>query len=397
MSPQFSSPRRLALATLLAGLGASALAAAPLTDKELLGQSLFNDKNLSEPRGQSCASCHDAARAFSDSGKGPTSEGVIKGLFGPRNAPSILYASMTPPLQQGGDDGPLAYIGGQFRDGRANFVEDQAKLPLLNPTEMANPSPQAVVNKVKAAKYAAKFLAIYGSDIFNDPGRAYDAIGDAIGAFERSKIFAPFSSKFDAYQQGKATLSAAEEHGLAVFNDPAKANCASCHSPVSARPDGRKSLFTDFGYDNIGVPRNPGNRFYSMPAEFNPDGKNFVDVGLGAVVSLPATQGQFKAPSLRNVAITGPYMHNGYFKTLRGLVDFDNTRDVRPACLNRFTSEAKAQRLGCWPVGEVTETVNKVDMGNLGLNDQEVDDLVTYLGTLTDGWQPPQLPPQHPR
>ena len=357
--------------------------------KESVGKKLFFDKNLSEPKGQACASCHDAGHAFSDPRKGPTSEGVISGLFGPRNAPSAMYNALTPPLMPGGDDGGHGFSGGQFRDGRADFIEDQAKLPFLNPIEMANPDSQAVVTKVKAAKYAADFMAVYGAQNFDDNDAAYSAIADALGAFQRSKTFMPFSSKFDAYQKERATLTDAEARGLALFIAPAKGNCAACHSPTSLEKGGRKSVFTDYGYDNIGVPRNPENKFYSMPAQFNPDGKKYVDIGLRGTLPYDFTKGQFKAPTLRNLALTGPYMHNGYFKTLKGVLDFYNTRDTRPVCPKRFTTEAEAQAQGCWPEAEVTENVNKVDMGHLGLTDQEVNDIVVFLGTLTDGWTPP--------
>jgi len=378
------------LAATIALVTLSAASAEPaLTVKEALGKRIFFDKGLSEPRGQACASCHDPATAFSDPRRGATSEGVIKGFFGPRNAPSILYASFTPALQNGGDDGPLAYIGGQFRDGRANFLEDQAKQPFLNPIEMANPSAHAVVVKLQAANYADQFKLVYGGDIFSNDDAAFNALADALGAFERTKVFAPFSAKFDAYQRGETTLSEVEMRGLAVFTAADKGNCAACHAPTSTKASGRKSLFTDFGYDNVGVPRNPANKFYTMPAQHNPDGLNFVDIGLGNVVLRPYVRGQFKAPTLRNIAVTGPYMHNGYFKTLKGVVDFYNTRDVRPTCTDPFTPEAKAQRQGCWPVAESPDTLNLVDMGNLGLSAQDVDDIVAFLGTLTDGWTPP--------
>jgi cytochrome c peroxidase len=353
-----------------------------------LGRRIFSDTNLSEPAGQACATCHAKAMDFSDPrNQQPTSRGANHDHFGPRNAPSAMYAAFSPPFQAGGDGGG-GYLGGQFRDGRANALEDQAKGPPLNPIEMGNPSAAAVVAKLSAASYADDFKAIYGSGIFSDVNAAYNAMADAIATFERSHALSPFASKYDAWQRGETTLSDAEQRGMAVFNDPAKGNCAACHVSVSNNPGGLKPLFTDFGYDNIGVPRNPANRFYDMPPEFNPDGRNYVDIGLANVVDLPSTRGQFKAPSLRNIAVTGPYTHNGYFKTLRGLVDFYNTRDIKPRCADPFTSEAKALKQGCWPVAEVPETVNTVDMGHLGLSDQEVDDLVTFLGTLTDGWTP---------
>jgi cytochrome c peroxidase len=391
----FGFPRSAQLLTCAVGCWlacvAGPAAAAPLTPKEQAGLMVFRDKNLSQPAGQACASCHDAKVAFSDSiARSPTSRGVDRTLFGPRNAPPLNYAAFSPVFQAGDENG--GYLGGQFRDGRANTLEDQAKLPLLNPIEMANTSPQAVVDKLKVAAYAPLFKTVYGANVFDDTAAAFNALADALATFERSHRFAPFSAKYDQWQQGKASLTDAEQRGLLVFNAADKGNCASCHPSVSAKASGRKPLFTDFGYDNVGVPRNPANRFYAMPAQFNPDGLQFVDIGLGAVVFRGFTRGQFKAPTLRNIAVTGPYMHNGYFKTLRGVVDFYNTRDVKPTCADPFTTEAKALRQGCWPAAEVVETVNKTDMGHLGLSEQEVDDLVAFLGTLTDGWVPPASP-----
>lgn len=391
-SPRLAAPRLAALlactVSLLLVAQAGSAADASLTPKQQVGLMIFRDKNLSQPAGQACASCHDAGVAFSDSiAHSPTSRGVDHSLFGPRNAPALNYAAFSPNFQAGDENG--GYFGGQFRDGRANTLEEQVRGPLLNPIEMANTSSQAVIDKLKVAAYAPLFQSVYGANVFDDTATAFTALADALATFERSHRFSPFSSKYDQWQKGSASLSDAEQRGMLVFNAADKGNCASCHNSVSAKPSGLKPLFTDFGYDNIGVPRNPANRFYGAPAQYNPDGQQYVDIGLGAVVLRGFTRGQFKAPTLRNIAVTGPYMHNGYFKTLRGLVDFYNTRDVKPTCPDPFTTEAKALRQGCWPVAEVVETVNKTDMGNLGLSEQDVDDLVTFLGTLTDGWTPP--------
>jgi cytochrome c peroxidase len=354
--------------------------------KESLGRQIFNDTTLSEPQGQSCASCHRADRAFSS--PGATSAGADAALFGSRNAPGLTYTMFTPPLQSGGDEGPASYFGGQFRDGRADFLEDQVHFPMLNPLEMGNPSGDAVMAKVAVAPYAGLFKLVYGANVFDDPAAAFVDLADAVAAFERSKEFRRFDSKFDAYRKGNATLTDAEARGLALFNDPDRANCALCHLTGPDKVIGQRPLLTDFGYDNIGVPRNPANRFYRMGSQFNPDGRKFIDVGLGNVVPMAYVKGQFKSPSLRNVAVTGPYMHNGYFKTLRGVLDFYNTRDVKPRCADKFTSEADAEAQGCWPAPEEKENVNTKDLGNLHLSDQDIDDILAFLNTLTDGWQP---------
>jgi cytochrome c peroxidase len=355
--------------------------------KEALGRRMFNDTSLSEPPGQSCASCHLPDRAFSS--PGATSPGADASLFGFRNAPTLTYSMFTPALQLGGEGGNGdAYFGGQFRDGRINFLQDQVQFPLLNPIEMANPSADAVVAKVAAAPYADLFRQVYGDQAFADPPAAFANIADAIAAFERGPDFRRFDSKFDAYRKGDAQLTDAEARGLALFNDPKRSNCASCHLTGADKLLGPRPLLTDFGYDNIGVPRNPANKYYRMPKDINPDGRKFVDEGLGDVLVRAFVEGQFKSPSLRNVAVGGPYMHNGYFKTLRGVLDFYNTRDVKPQCPDKFTSEADALAQGCWPVAEETRHVNTKDLGDLKLSEQDIDDILAFLDTLTDGWKP---------
>jgi len=354
--------------------------------KERLGGMLFHDARLSEPAGQSCASCHDANFASTDPDQWtPTSQGVDPKLFGNRNTPTAMYMAFSPAFHFDADEG--LYVGGQFLDGRAATLEDQAKGPFLNPLEMANTSKQQVVDKVSAASYASLFKRVYGPDAFSDTDAAYDRIADAIAAFERTRIFNKFTSKYDAYLAGKAKLTGQEMRGLELFEREDKGNCAACHT---SRPgeDGTPPLFTDFTYDNLGVPKNPLNQFYKMSKLHNPDGNKFVDKGLGGFVHSPAEDGKFKVPTLRNIALTAPYMHNGYFMTLRGAVDFYNTRDTKPACPQEFIADDKAIAKGCWPAAEVADNVNTDELGNLKLSEQEVDDIVAFMRTLTDGWNP---------
>jgi cytochrome c peroxidase len=336
-----------------------------------VGRALFMDDRLSEPAGQSCATCHDPARAFTDprSTLFPTSPGADVRHFGVRSAPSVSYAAFSPAFQYVADDD--TYQGGQFWDGRADTLEAQAKAPFLNPLEMANPDAAAVVAKVRAADYAPLFRRRFGDAVFDDVDRAYGAIATAIADFERGPEVSPFSSKYDAFLRGEAELTEAEARGLALFNDPRKGNCAACH-PSEPSPDGTPPLFTDFTYDNLGIPRNPENPFYALPPDLNPDGAGYVDLGLGGPLKDPAQNGRFKVSTLRNVAVTAPYGHNGYFGDLRSVVDFYDTRDVK-----------------AWPRPEVEETVNHDELGDLGLTDPEVNDLVTFLGVLTDGYSRP--------
>lgn len=354
-----------------------------LSPKAQLGQQLFFDKNLSEPSGQACSSCHAPLAAFTDADKTrPTSKGVDPSLRGSRNAPTIMYAAFSPIFHF--DKQANLYQGGQFWDGRASTLREQAKGPFLNPIEMANPTPDAVIEKIKKSSttdYQRTFEAIYGQNIL-DSMRAYDAVVDAIAAFERSDVLNPFTSKYDLYLFGKALFSASERRGLRLFEG--KGNCIACHS---SRPiNGTPPLFTDFTYDNIGVPKNPDNPFYQLPRPFNPDGLAFVDLGLGGHLAEPNHEGKFKVPTLRNIALTPPYTHNGYFTTLRGVVTFYSTHNVIKHCAKALVDEKTALQTKCWPLPEVPQNVNVSELGNLKLNQSEINDLVAFLNTLTDGY-----------
>lgn len=333
---------------------------------EKLGSEIYFDTNLSNPPGQSCASCHLPTTGFADPDHhSPTSQGAVPGRFGSRNAPTAAYMQFATPFRFDPRHGGHPYLGGLFWDGRVSSLEDQAKLPLLNPVEMNNPDKASVVNKIRQSSYAHLFRKVFGDTAFDDVDTAYDSMAQAIAAFERTPFFAPFTSKYDAYLAGKVQLTAQEQRGLELFNDPERADCGDCHPS-----GGAQALFTNFNYNNIGVPRNPHNRFYKMPPEFNPEGENYVDHGLGGILGTDTEQGKFRVPTLRNVALTAPYMHNGYFKDLHSVVAFYNTRDVPEAG---------------WPAPEMLDNMDET-VGNLGLSDQEVDDIVAFLNTLTDGY-----------
>jgi|APFre7841882724_1041349.scaffolds.fasta_scaffold06544_5 cytochrome c peroxidase len=354
-----------------------------LTPEQTLGRALFFDPTLSHPSGQSCAGCHAPTTAFSSADRStPTSAGVTGLLLGSRNAPTAMYSAFSPTF---GRDAEGAVVGGQFLDGRAATLEAQARGPFVNPIEMANPDAASVIEKLRASPNAALFESVYGQGALSNVETAYVQVAQAIAAFERTPELAPFSSKYDAYLDGSTQLSADELAGLRAFEDPMKGNCAACH-PGRPTGEGRSPLFTDFTYDNLGVPRNPHNRFYDMPSAFNPEGHAFVDRGLGATTGDSGDDGKFKVPTLRNIALTAAYMHNGYFATLESVVDFYNTRDMKPACVDPFTGEADALRLECWPAAEVPMNVNGEELGNLGLSPLEVRQVVAFLETLTDGW-----------
>lgn len=338
-----------------------------------LGREIFFDTALSEPAGQSCASCHAPERSFTDPGPESTSQGVIPGLFGARNAPTVAYAVFSPAFGYNAADD--TYQGGQFLDGRASSLEDQAQGPPVNPIEMHNPNRAAYGAKLAQRPYAERFRAVFGARSLQDPEQAFVLAAQALAAFERSAEVSPFSSKYDAYLRGTTALTAQERRGLELFEG--RAQCSACHP---SQPDGLnpRPLFTDFTYDNLGVPRNPANPFYGMAPDINPAGAAFVDIGLAANPKVIAegraaeSRGKFKVPTLRNLSRTGPYFHHGGFTTLKQVVAFYNTRDIEP------------QR---WGPPEVSENVNRNELGNLGLSEEEEDALVAFLLTLTDGYK----------
>ena len=333
---------------------------------ESLGRSLFFDTSLSEPPGQACSTCHDPAFAFTDPNKA-VSAGAVAGIQGLRSTPSLLYMGFSSEFHLAKNEG--IFMGGQFWDGRAANLEDQASFPLLSQREMNNPSKAALVKKIQEGPHAATFVELYGADIFSDTEKAFSAVTNALAAFEMSDEFAPFSSKYDLYLSGEIDLTEQEKRGLELFDDVNKGNCAACHPSRPA--DGSPPLFTDFTYDNLGVPKNINNPFYTQPSSNNPDGRSFIDLGLFLTTQLPEDAGKMKVPTLRNVAITAPYFHNGVFDNLEKVVEFYNSRD-----------------LGGFDPPEVSENVNTQELGNLGLTEQEVKDIAVFLETLTDGYSP---------
>lgn len=319
-----------------------------------LGNLIYHDTNLSNPAGQSCASCHDLTTGFDDpNSNNPTSIGADGISFGTRNSPTASYAALIPqPTVQGTRGNRL--VGGLFWDGRAATLEEQAKRPFLNPAEMANTDEQEVVDKIAQSAYATEFEQLFGNEILQESLRSFDYLADAIAAFERTDIFSPFSSKFDQVQAGAANFTQAEARGQSLFRG--KADCARCH-----QDDTEVVMFTDFEFKNIGIPSNP------MLPTFIAD-PTFVDFGLGGETNNDENNGQFRTSSLRNIAVTAPYMHNGVFNTLEEVIDFYNTRDT-----------------GFSEAPEVSENIDQDGrIGELGLTENEISDLISFLNTLTD-------------
>ena len=271
---------------------------------ELLGKSLFEDTNLSEPAGQACASCHDAAHLFTDPDQDkPTSEGVHPALFGKRNTPTALYMRYSPPFHY--DDGDETYVGGQFLDGRAATLEDQAKQPFLNPIEMANLNKQAVVDKVRTASYAALFKQVFGPASLDDADRPTTSSSRPSPPSSAQRLSPPLAPSSIISAEARPTDYPGDCAAWRSYTGANKGNCAACH-PITPLADGTPPLFTDFTYDNLGVPRNPDNLFYTLGIGFNPDGWDFVDLGLGGALGIAEENGKFKVPTLRNIAMTAP-------------------------------------------------------------------------------------------
>jgi cytochrome c peroxidase len=381
---------------------------------EELGKLIFFDENLSSNANQACVSCHDPAAGWTGplsdiNAQGAVYEGSIDGRFGNRKPPSAAYATPSPILHFEIEHKEVLFIGGNFWDGRAtgekldNPAADQAQGPFLNPLEQALPDSQAVVTEICNGDYSGLFTQVCGPQacVAENEDDAYDCVGLAVAAYEGSPEVNAFSSKYDLTFTGKAKLTPQERHGFALFRG--KAHCSNCHIA-----NGQDALVTDFTYDNLGVPRNPENPFYIADPTFNPSGSDWIDLGLGGFLDsrvdyeryAPENYGKVKVPTLRNLdkwdegelgQKVKAYAHNGYFKTLEGIVHFYNTRDVLPDCeeegLNDAT-EAEALDHDCWPPAEVPATMNTDELGDLGLSPEEEADIVAVLRTLSDGYEP---------
>jgi cytochrome c peroxidase len=332
-------------------------------DKIGLGKEIFFDKNLSNPTGQACASCHAPEKGFSDPKNSPISEGAVLQVFGNRNAPNLAYNVFAPTQTYNTTD--ETYIGGFFYDGRSPSLQEQMIHPFIGATEMNNGSIHNVVEKVKLASYFDKIQNYYSNptsdtDIFN-------AIADAVTQFQTSREVNSFTSKFDYASKGLVAYTDDEKQGLQLFQT--KGKCAQCHV---LEPDERtgKVLFTDFSYDNLGIPRNKTNPFYTQKS--NLAGNDYVDLGIGEIKKETQHMGKFKVPSLRNVAVSAPYYHNGAIKTLKEAIHFYNVRDLKK---------------GEFDQPEYNQNVNITELGDLKLSEKEEFQIEKFLETLTDHYR----------
>lgn len=360
--------------------------AAELSEAEL-GELLFFDPSFSLNRTMSCATCHDPSHGFSDQRDNRTRTIVSLGddhhSSGNRNAPSAGYANTSPRFHF--DQALKEYVGGQFLDGRAATLADQAVGPPLNPVEMANPSATEVVRRIaENPLYKQAFIRLYGAQIF-DPSQderhkpgAYVAFGKAIQAFENSAMFSPYDSKYDRFLKGEYQLTLLEDLGRTLFFSNNNVNCNSCHR---LKPeDSVREPFTNHRYRNIGVPSNPELLAISQL------GREYVDHGLleNPLVSDKKYDGKFKTPTLRNVAVTGPYMHNGVFRDLRTVVAFYDHYNNPERARNPETGKP-------WRKPEVPGTVDLEELKAHPLSERKIDALVAFMKTLTDRRYEPLL------
>jgi cytochrome c peroxidase len=371
-----------AVACLLAGCGASdpgpqAGEERALTRLELAGKRIFNDASLSEPPGQACASCHDPAAGFAGNfgGRDGVPLAADRVSAGLRNTPTAAYASFTPPFTLWREGDRWLARGGQFLDGRAASLEEQALAPFFAAGEMNLAGPAELAMRLQRAEYASLLVEEFGPELFAHPARVQQAVAAAIAAFERSAELSPFSSKLDHAAAGRAQLSLAESEGMRLFLDPAAGGCARCHAFEPGSSDPARRLFTDFGYHALGVPRNA-----AIPDNADP---SFFDLGLcgprRASVEVQGLCGAFKTPTLRNVARRVAFMHNGRFRTLRDAVAFHATRDSQPA---RWYGAGL-------PYDDLPATyrANVAPLAT-GLDEAGIDAVVAFLRTLDDGYRP---------
>ena len=372
--------------------------------------------------------------------------GSVRTRFSQRKPQSYMYATFAPVLHY--NDLQSDFVGGNFWDMRAsgyrlqNPSAEQAQGPPTNPVEMGLPDSACLTYRLSQAPYRKLFETVWGADSFSiqwpkdveticsTPGppsdadqypvhlsvpdrqrsdRVYDAFGLSASAYEASPEVSPFTSKYDYVQAGKAQFTPQEEIGYALFRS--KAKCNECHRDGGP---GEEPLFTDFTASNLGVPRNPAVQFYfeAKPDKrgYSPNtaGPAYVDTGVGYFLRklkslsgqlnpdsrwielAPTFDSKFQVPTLRNVdmrptpGFVKAYMHNGYFKSLKEVVHFYNTRDVLPKCKDGDPGE----KVTCWPPPEDPTNLNKKQLGDLQLTGKEEDDLVAFLKTLTDDYKP---------
>jgi len=355
----------------------TSLSVSALEKIEDLGRALYFDVNLSKNRSQSCATCHAPEAGFVDPRENASGKAFSLGddnkSLGDRNAPTASYAAIAPVFHQNKDG---KYIGGQFLDGREKNLKAQAGGPPLNPIEMGMPDKASVVTRLKENPvYVTAFKNFYGDGIFNETDNAYGAMAESIAAFEKTDFFSPFDSKYDRYLRGEYKMTKQEELGMTLFFSQQFTNCNICHQ-LKRFPESEGETFSNYEYHNIGVPTNiEGRRANGVALDKK-------DNGLleNPLVDDKQQAGKFKVPALRNVAVTGPYMHNGVFKDLKTVVLFYNKYNTKSAKrqINPETGEK-------WSEPEVAENISMKELQTgPALDNKRINALVAFMKTLTD-------------
>ena len=370
--------------------------------------------------------------------------GSVRWRFSQRKPQSHAYAPFAPALHYNAGQGD--FVGGNFWDMRAtglrldNPAAEQAQAPPLNPVEMGLPDAACAVYRLSARPYRWLFEAVWGKQAFaitwpadiekicDTPGPAaaadplpvhlsdvdrgiaqstFDAMALSMAGYERSPEVSPFSSKFDAVMGHTAKFTPEEQSGYDLFRS--KGRCNECHRDGGP---GEEPLFTDFTASNLGTPANRAMPFYGEGASdqrgyvANPEGLGFIDTGVGGFLAgahalsgqpnpdpewrqyTAKFKGKFQVPTLRNVdkrpydGFVKSYGHNGYFKSLKEIMHFYNTRDVLPRCAPNDPGE----KVSCWPAPEYADNMNTRQLGNLGLSDEEENAIVVFMKTLSDGY-----------
>ncbi|MEO8778612.1 MAG: cytochrome c peroxidase [Rhodanobacter sp.] len=368
---------------------------AQLSEMAALGKRIFFDPSLSASGRMSCASCHSPQHAYGPpNGLAVQRGGANLRQPGTRAVPSLRYLTFTPLFtrhfytpasEDSEDEGPT---GGFTRDGASSSLQQQAAIPLLRATEMANSSEAAAVEKVQHGIYAQAFTRIFGAGVFGRTTQAFTDIGLALQAFQtEDPSFHPYTSKFDAAMSGHAKLTLQEMRGYALFNNPQKGNCAKCHIDTPG-PGGRPPAFTDYSYAALGVPRNQ-----AIPANRDP---RYFDLGLCGpyrhdLAHETSYCGMFKTPTLRNVSARSVFFHNGQFRKLGDVLHFYVERDTDP----RKWYPVLAGRLDVFDdlpppyranIDHIDAPMDRSVGEKPALNDAEIRDLIAFLKTLDDGY-----------
>ncbi|WP_248323541.1 MULTISPECIES: cytochrome-c peroxidase [unclassified Caballeronia] len=389
-----------------------------------LGKRIFFDRSLSASGQQSCASCHDPAHAFGP----PNDLAVQQGgphltLPGYRPPPSLMYLYRQPAFSIGPDQGDadeapdLAKLaaqasgtaraqksagvaptapamvpqGGLFWDGRADTLQAQASGPMVNPVEMANASLAQVADKLAHTSYKGDFEKLFGPRIFDSGDLAVSEAMFAVARYQvEEQAFHPYTSKYDYWLEGKARLTQAELHGLRLFNDPDKANCAGCHVSKPS-PDGLPPMFTDFQYESLGVPRNKALAINRDPT--------FYDMGVCGPFREDLREqtqycGMFLTPTLRNVATRHAFFHNGIYRSLDDVMAFYNERNTAPQKFYPKNAKGEVRKYDDLPpqfhanVDDKDAPFDRKPGDTPAMTQEDIHDIVAFLHTLNDGYGP---------